>query len=179
TPGTVKLWESPGRAGGLPGLNYDPGIQYEPRPDACRSCVCHHTRYRGTPPKITRRVLHPLNVARGDPQANAEASSLTLCPRSGTSEAPDSPPRAPPTAESAHNTPDALPGRWGISSARPPPMDQPPWPPRSAPVGCQTRTAAAETTAARHQPATAVAPRTPWRDSSRIRLAAHRAGYTP
>src|SRR5215467_13493450 len=22
TPGTVKLWESPGRAGGLPGLNY-------------------------------------------------------------------------------------------------------------------------------------------------------------
>src|SRR5712691_1135923 len=113
------------------------------------------------------------------PQANAEASSLTLCPRSGTSEAPDSPPLAPPTAESAHNAPDALPGRWGISSARHPPMDQPPWPPLSAPVGCQTRTAAAETTAARHQPATAVAPRTPRRDSSPIRLAARRAGYTP
>src|SRR5919108_6508734 len=32
TPGTVKLWESPGRAGGLPRLNYNshPRIQFSP-----------------------------------------------------------------------------------------------------------------------------------------------------
>jgi hypothetical protein len=27
TPGIVKLWESPGRAGGLPMINYGPGPQ--------------------------------------------------------------------------------------------------------------------------------------------------------